>query len=64
MKVHNKNVAVKQKMLRSEIHDKIHACSPQVPTKSERCNSNKILTIRFHIMKEGKNALHIRKMGQ
>jgi len=59
MKVHNQKVAVKQKILRSEIHDKIHACSPQVPIKSERCNTNKILTSRFQIMKEGRNAFHI-----
>lgn len=59
MKVHNKTVAAKRKMLCSEIHDKIHACSPQVPIKSERCNTNKILTIKFHIIKDGRNALHI-----
>jgi hypothetical protein len=64
MKVQNQKVAMKRKMLRSEMHDKIQACNTQVPLKYERCNTNKSLTIRFHILKEGRNALHIRKMGQ
>lgn len=64
MKVHNQKAAMKRKMLRSEMHDKIHACNTQLPLKSERCNTNKSLTIRFHILKEGRNAFHIWKMGQ
>jgi len=58
MKVHNQKVAVKQKMLRSEIHDKIHASSPQVPIKSERCITNK--TYISHHERRQKRSSHLK----